>query len=389
MACSRFKELISEYIDGTLDDKTRRVLEDHLAVCERCAEELRELRACVSSLGALETVKAPADFLSRVHERIQTEEPTPWRQWLKEKLFFPMRVKVPLGAVGLALTALLVVFVYQGTRQRTAPVSVPAPVPGPAPTAMKPQQQFESRPRDQEQLALKHVPAPPPSETGVGAGASSRPPMPAEETRPLKLALIIGHGEQPGRSFAESEEPRSLDEKPAEVPTTTSMAAPEKKALSPPSTSQPARPAGPAAAGRSVMSPRLKSADAPAGKEIPAEAQLERDDRSVSGFGRDRKTEPSSRVTAAPDMRGKRETMLSREAPAEIQALVGQLGGFIEATKVKDRTGQAGSLTIRIPTASLPRFLDGLRRLGRLRSPAEIGAEISGNATILVEITLE
>jgi len=80
MECSRFKELFSDHIDGTLDEQTRRMLEGHLAVCEHCAEELRELRACVSALGSLEKVQAPADFLHRVHERIHRGERVSWRQ---------------------------------------------------------------------------------------------------------------------------------------------------------------------------------------------------------------------------------------------------------------------------------------------------------------------
>ncbi len=389
MECSRFNELFSEYIDGTLDDIPRRMLEEHLAVCGRCAEELRELRACVSALGSLNTVQAPADFLNRVHERIQIDDPVPWLEWLREKLFFPVRVKIPLGATGLVMAALLVVFIYQGTRQRAGPVPVPALSPAPAPTAMKPQQQLETRPRDQEQLALKQVPAPPSSETAVDSGAPGRLPTPAEETRPLQLALVIGYGEKRGMMFAEKEKPRQQDDMVAEVPRTTSMAAPEQKTLSPPSASQPARPAGPSAAGRGMISPRLKTTETPPGKRGPADARVERDDRSTMSYTHDKKTEPSAGVTTAPDMLGKRETMVSSKAPAEIEVLVGQLGGFVEATKYKDLNGRPESLTVRIPTASLSRFLDELRRIGRLRSPAEARADISGNTTILVQITLE
>ena len=389
MECSRFKELFSDHIDGTLDEQTRRMLEGHLAVCEHCAEELRELHACVSALGSIEKIKAPADFLHRVHERIHRDEPVSWRQWLKEKLCFPVRVRIPLGAAGLVMTALLVMVVYHGTRQRAGPVPVPVPAQVPAPSAMKLQEELDPRLDDREQLALKESPALPSSETSADFGAAGRPPALARESRPMRLTLVIGHHERRGRVFAEKERPGSEDDKPAEFPRATSMATPESKTLSPPAASQPAAPAGPSTAGKGVISSRSKAAERPPGETGPVDTRLERDDGALRSYARDKETESSAGGTAPPDVQRKRETMKASKAPGEIRMLVQQVGGVVETTRPKDSSSQPEPLTVRIPAASLSRFLDELRRIGRLRGPVETGADVSGNATILVEITLE
>jgi len=389
MECSRFKELFSDHIDGTLDEQTRRMLEGHLAVCEHCAEELRELRACVSALGSLEKVQAPADFLHRVHERIHRGEPVSWRQWLKEKLCFPVRVKLPLGAAGLVMTALLVMVVYQGTRQRTGPVPVPVPAQVPEPSAMKPQEQLESRLDDRQQLALRESPAPPLSETAAGSGAPGSPPALARESRPMRLTLVIGHDERRGRAFAQKERPGSEDDKPAEVPRGTSTVAPERKTLAPPAASQSAPPASPSTSGKGMISSRSKAAETPPGETGPADTRLERDDKALRSYARDKETESAVGGTAPPDAQRKRETTKASKGPAEIRMLVQQVGGVVETARHRDSSSQPESLTVRIPTASLSRFLDDLLRIGRLRGPVEPGADVSENATILVEITLE
>ena len=72
MDCAAIIERLSEYIDGTLDVQTRTAVEKHIAVCENCKQELASLRSVVEELGALDLVKPPADFLEKIHERLET-----------------------------------------------------------------------------------------------------------------------------------------------------------------------------------------------------------------------------------------------------------------------------------------------------------------------------
>ncbi|MBW2598465.1 MAG: zf-HC2 domain-containing protein, partial [Deltaproteobacteria bacterium] len=40
MDCAPILDLLSEYIDGTLDVQPRTAIEKHIAICENCRQEL-------------------------------------------------------------------------------------------------------------------------------------------------------------------------------------------------------------------------------------------------------------------------------------------------------------------------------------------------------------
>jgi len=44
MTCQDYKELMMGYLDGELDQQQQKALEQHLAVCKQCAEELEDFR---------------------------------------------------------------------------------------------------------------------------------------------------------------------------------------------------------------------------------------------------------------------------------------------------------------------------------------------------------
>jgi hypothetical protein len=108
MDCAAILELLSEYVDGTLDVQTRKAVEKHIAVCENCKQELASLRAVVEELGALEPVKPPEDFLEKIHEHM-----TPHSALNKifRKLFVPFHIKIPLELAAAATVTFLVVLV--------------------------------------------------------------------------------------------------------------------------------------------------------------------------------------------------------------------------------------------------------------------------------------
>ena len=108
MDCAGIQELLSEYLDGTLDAKTVQVVEEHLSVCVDCKETLASLSAMVEELNALEPVKAPADFLEKIHQRM---EPRSDFSRLFRKLFVPFKIKIPLQLAAAATASILVVMV--------------------------------------------------------------------------------------------------------------------------------------------------------------------------------------------------------------------------------------------------------------------------------------
>jgi len=105
MECAEIKELLSEYLDDTLDSKTKRLVREHVQACSGCKAELDSLRSLVGALGSLGPVKAPDDFLDRLHERIEKKS-TFSKLW--RKLFVPLPIKVPVQFAAVTAVALLV-----------------------------------------------------------------------------------------------------------------------------------------------------------------------------------------------------------------------------------------------------------------------------------------
>jgi hypothetical protein len=125
MDCAAIQELLSEYVDGTLDEKAVQVVERHISVCEDCKETLASLSAIVEELNSIEPVKPPADFLEKIHQRM---EPRLDLNRILRKLFVPFRVKIPLQLAAAATASILVVMVLnlqKSEYQKIQPLEAP------------------------------------------------------------------------------------------------------------------------------------------------------------------------------------------------------------------------------------------------------------------------
>lgn len=66
MDCSRIVKSISSFMDGELDERTSRLLENHLDVCPACREYLYALREVDRLVHGLAPIEFSLDFASRV-----------------------------------------------------------------------------------------------------------------------------------------------------------------------------------------------------------------------------------------------------------------------------------------------------------------------------------
>ena len=123
MNCADILERLSEYIDGTLDVQTRTAVEKHIATCENCKQELASLRAVVDELGALDPVNPPADFLEKIHERLETR--SGFNKILR-KLFVPFHIKILLELAAAATVTMLVVLVLNIQQPEIQMMKTPA-----------------------------------------------------------------------------------------------------------------------------------------------------------------------------------------------------------------------------------------------------------------------
>ena len=86
--------MLSEYIDGELEAGARAALEEHLAGCPTCAEELESLRATVLMLRRMPEVEAPRSF-----RLVPDSTPIPAPQPEKPVFLWAMRVSTAVAVV--------------------------------------------------------------------------------------------------------------------------------------------------------------------------------------------------------------------------------------------------------------------------------------------------
>jgi len=105
MECAKIRDLLSEYIDDALDAQTKALIDAHLRACPKCHEELASLKTLIRELGSLESLKAPDDFLEKLHERL---EPRFTFRKIVRLLFVPGKVKIPLEFAAATAMAVLI-----------------------------------------------------------------------------------------------------------------------------------------------------------------------------------------------------------------------------------------------------------------------------------------
>ncbi len=55
MSCEEFVELVTAYLEGTLDRTTEQQFVEHLALCDGCDRYLDQIRTTIDALGHLST----------------------------------------------------------------------------------------------------------------------------------------------------------------------------------------------------------------------------------------------------------------------------------------------------------------------------------------------
>lgn len=121
MECALIQERLSEYIDGTLEADDRAAVENHISTCKTCKEDLASLTEMVEELRAMDPVEAPADFLEKIHERMESRFSL---DRIIRKLFIPFRIKIPLELAAAATITVLVFFVFNIQQKEVPSVKI-------------------------------------------------------------------------------------------------------------------------------------------------------------------------------------------------------------------------------------------------------------------------
>ncbi len=108
MGCAKIRRNLSGYIENELDANTMNIVEQHLLSCNKCKEALNSLHIIVQDLSVMESVKAPDDFLDRLHDRIKKDSGF---KRLIRKMFLPPMIKVPFQFAAAAAMVVLIFFI--------------------------------------------------------------------------------------------------------------------------------------------------------------------------------------------------------------------------------------------------------------------------------------
>ena len=158
MNCGEVQKYLSDFLDKSLDNERAQAIEDHLAACSRCSEEMASLAECQRFVSGLPPVELPLGFTNRVMARVRkaANPPSLW-----ERLFLPLRIKIPLQATAVVLVAVLAAYIYQKEPLQRESV-----------VAVRPENSFREK-NETDRLAPSVAPAP-----------NSKTKEVAEETKP-------------------------------------------------------------------------------------------------------------------------------------------------------------------------------------------------------------
>lgn len=116
MKCAQVQDMISRYLDGDLDRVAKAMFDEHLASCRACAKELRQVKEMIAELKRVPEVEPPPYFVEAVRHRL--EQKPSWKTYAR-RLFVPLYVKIPLEALAVTATAIVVMFLFQKTELKS------------------------------------------------------------------------------------------------------------------------------------------------------------------------------------------------------------------------------------------------------------------------------
>jgi hypothetical protein len=234
--CARCREQLSAYLDGLMTVEEKGLIEEHLSRCQHCSLVFAELKKTQETLRNLEEVEPPPWFTQKTMNRIREEAES--RKGLFQKLFYPLRIKIPMEALATCLIVVLALFVYKNTEPEIKVIHQPheTVIATPQEQTQKQDSGVSSAPketqgrsggiqkenREQEKNAINTVR---PESTAAGGSAMNKP-APAETPEPQmakKEAQGTGNRYEAKKSEGETVKKQEL------TPAQESVAAPAAK----------------------------------------------------------------------------------------------------------------------------------------------------------------
>ncbi len=120
-SCQRFKEMVSDYIEGGLDQKDQLLMEQHLKDCLGCERSVNRVKNLIHDLRSLPQITVSPDFETILRARISLESSLERRR--RERWFALGQFRLPAYGFA-ALIIILVVLAAVAIRQPNRAVAL-------------------------------------------------------------------------------------------------------------------------------------------------------------------------------------------------------------------------------------------------------------------------
>ena len=124
MECNKVQEKLSALIDGILSQDEKMLVEEHLKSCEKCREVLSELKKTIGHIKNQEEIEPPSWLTQKVMVKIRAEAAP--KKGLFEKLFYPLHIKLPLGAVATIAIAVTTSYIFKSIQPEIQLANAPS-----------------------------------------------------------------------------------------------------------------------------------------------------------------------------------------------------------------------------------------------------------------------
>ena len=311
------RSMLSAMAGGDLSKTDQELLEQHLAECQSCRNELSQLQVVVEAVRSTPELEPPPWLASRIMARVQ-EESDSRKSWFG-RLFLPLQIKLPLEALALVMICVTTWYVMQDIERSQQRSQVDPSAQAPATT---PAREATREPDVQAPGATVPVSSPP-----AATVAPKKLPPPAVPVRPEAQRAQAAPAFAPSPQVASDriEQQMERSKSASESAPVTSAASREQLGGSP-----------------APMAERKMAAK--------------------------RKAESSDRYAGQPALQALRLRMVVEDrtvVPQQLKAVVRRLNGTVLES-------HSASALIRVQVVRLPELLDQVARIGRITErPAE------------------
>jgi hypothetical protein len=123
MECRKIQETLDAYLEGMLSSREEESVRGHLTLCPGCRAALEDLKKTTQFLKSLEPVEPPFWLTQRIMTRVREEAAE--KGGILGKLFYPLRVKIPVQAFAAILLVGLAVLLYTANQPEYESATLP------------------------------------------------------------------------------------------------------------------------------------------------------------------------------------------------------------------------------------------------------------------------